>query len=132
MVATPIKTEIDTTEAERMLTALGIDNKKAVILCCYGETNRYFPPRKQGCKYDWQEVCKEALEGKGRDWTAINKNLENPKNKPYSRVNAADKLLEKALKFDEAHFQRIELAKVREILENSEAGRSPIIEIQSD
>ena len=57
---------------------------------------------------------------------------ENPKNKPYSRVNAADKLLEKALKFDEAHFQRVELAKVREILEDSEAGRSPIIEIQSD
>ena len=47
-------------------------------------------------------------------------------------MNAADKLLEKALKFDEAHFQRIELAKVREILEDSEAGRSPIIEIQSD
>ena len=32
---------------------------------------------------------------------------QNPKNKPYSRVNAADKLLDKALKFDEAHFQRI-------------------------
>ena len=29
---------------------------------------------------------------------------ENPKNKPYSSVNAADKVLEKTLKFDEAHF----------------------------
>ena len=57
---------------------------------------------------------------------------ENQKNKPYSRVNAADKLLEKALKFDEAHFQRVELAKVREILEDSEADRNPIISIQSN
>ena len=57
---------------------------------------------------------------------------ENPKNKSYSRVNAVDKLLEKALKFDEAHFQRVELAKGREILEDSEAGRSAIIEIQSN
>ena len=57
---------------------------------------------------------------------------ENPKNKPYARVNAADKLLEKALKFDEAHFQRVELAKVRELLEDSKVGRSPIVEIQSD
>ncbi len=57
---------------------------------------------------------------------------ENPKNKLYSRVNAVDKLLEKALKFDEAYFQRVELPKVREIMEDSEAGRSPIIEIQSE
>ena len=57
---------------------------------------------------------------------------ENPKKKTYSRVNAADKLLEKALKFDGAHFQRVELAKVREILEDSEAGRSAVMEIQSD
>ena len=56
---------------------------------------------------------------------------EKPKNKPYSRVNAADKFLEKALKFDEAHFQRVELKQVREMLEDSETGRSPIIEIHS-
>ena len=36
------------------------------------------------------------------------------------------------MEFNEAHFQKVELAKVREILEDSEAGRSPIIEIQSD
>tara|TARA_B100001250_G_scaffold233437_1_gene200416 strand:+ start:207 stop:527 length:321 start_codon:yes stop_codon:yes gene_type:complete len=57
---------------------------------------------------------------------------ENPEKKSYTRVNAADKLLEKALKFDEAHFQRVELEKGIEILEESEASRSPIIEIQSD
>ena len=32
---------------------------------------------------------------------------QNTKNKPYSKVNVADKLLEKALNFDEAHFQRL-------------------------
>jgi len=57
---------------------------------------------------------------------------ENPKIKTYSRVNAADKVLEKALKFEEAHFQGVEQSHVREILEKSEAGRSPIIEIQSN
>ena len=58
---------------------------------------------------------------------------ENPEKKTYSIVNAADKVLERAVKFDKAHFHRVEeLGKVREILENSEAGRSPIIEIQSE
>ena len=36
---------------------------------------------------------------------------ENPKNKPYSRVNAADKLLEKALKFGEGSLQKIRTSK---------------------
>ena len=49
---------------------------------------------------------------------------EDPKTKPYSRIAAANTVLDKALKFDENDFMRKELAKVRELLEDSEAGRS--------
>ena len=37
---------------------------------------------------------------------------------------AANTVLDKALKFDENDFMRKELAKVRELLEDSEAGKS--------
>ena len=49
---------------------------------------------------------------------------EDPKTKPYSRIAAANTVLDKALKFDENDFMRKELAKVRELLEDQEAGRS--------
>ena len=49
---------------------------------------------------------------------------EDPKTKPYSKIAAANTVLDKALKFDENDFMRKELAKVRELLEDSEAGRS--------
>ena len=49
---------------------------------------------------------------------------EDPKTKPYSRIAAANTVLDKALKFDENDFMRKELAKARELLEDSEAGRS--------
>ena len=49
---------------------------------------------------------------------------EDPKARPYSRIQAANTVLDKALKFDENDFMRKELAKVRELLEDQEAGRS--------
>ena len=49
---------------------------------------------------------------------------EDEKARPYSRIQAANTVLDKALKFDENDFMRKELAKVRELLEDSEAGRS--------
>ena len=49
---------------------------------------------------------------------------EDEKARPYSRIQAANTVLDKALKFDENDFMRRELAKVRELLEDQEAGRS--------
>ena len=49
---------------------------------------------------------------------------EDEKARPYSRIQAANTVLDKALKFDENDFMRKELAKVRELLEDQEAGRS--------
>ncbi len=49
---------------------------------------------------------------------------DDPKVRPYSRIQAANTVLDKALKFDEIDFMRKELAKVRELLEDQEAGRS--------
>ena len=50
--------------------------------------------------------------------------VEDEKARPYSRIKDANTVLDKALKFDENDFIRKELAKVRELLEDSEAGRS--------
>ncbi len=52
---------------------------------------------------------------------------ESPRIKAYSRFNSVDQLLEKALAFDEDHFKKVELVKVRELLKDNEAGRSKLL-----
>ena len=50
--------------------------------------------------------------------------MEDKTARPYARANSACALLDKAKKFDELDFMRKELAKVRELLEDQEAGRT--------
>lgn len=50
--------------------------------------------------------------------------MEDKTARPYARSNSACALLDKAMKFDELDFMRKELAKVRELLEDQEAGRT--------
>ena len=57
---------------------------------------------------------------------------EDEKTRPYSRIQNANTFIDKALKFDENDFMRKELAKVRELLEDQEAGRSTQIIDVSD
>lgn len=75
--ATKIR-KIDTDQAERHLRLCGIGPRDAVILCAYGETNRYVPERPAGVKnYDWQQVEKEASEG-CRRYDRVEAHLKNP------------------------------------------------------
>ncbi len=50
--------------------------------------------------------------------------MEDKTARPYARSNFACALLEKAMKFDELDFMRKELAKVRQLLEDQESGRT--------
>ena len=77
MIATPVKTEVDTAEAEKMLAALSIAATDSCIICCYGGTNVYFPAKKNDQSCDWNEVTQQALEG--RDWAGVKKQLQFPK-----------------------------------------------------
>ena len=55
---------------------------------------------------------------------------EDEKARPYSRIEAANTVLDKALKFVENFFMLNELAKVWELLEDQETGRtSQIIDV---
>ena len=49
---------------------------------------------------------------------------ENEKARSYRRIQSANTVLDKAMKFDENDFMHKELAKVLEFLENQEAARS--------
>lgn len=70
--------KVDTDQAERHLRLCGIGPQDAVILCAYGETNRYVPERPAGVKnYDWQQVEKEAREG-SRRYDRVEVHLKNP------------------------------------------------------
>ena len=82
MVTAPVKTEqlIDTAAANRMLRLLGIGANDAVIICCYGETNKYFPKRKRNRNYNWAEVKLLARDGnRSRLLEQAEKALHDPK-----------------------------------------------------
>ena len=69
---------IDVTQAERHLQLCGIGPHDAVILCAYGDTNRYEPVRPAGAKnYVWQQVEKAASEG-SRRYDLVEAHLNNP------------------------------------------------------
>ena len=81
MVATPVKTEqlIDIVEANKMLRLLGIGATDPVIICTYGETNKYFPKRKRNRNYDWAEVSLLAKDGREGLFAQAQKALHDTK-----------------------------------------------------
>lgn len=73
---------IDVAEVERHLALNGIGPNDPVILCAYGQTNRFVPERTGGgdTPYDWEAVTAEAAKGK-RDYEALRRHLSNPDGK---------------------------------------------------
>jgi len=91
VVITAVKTEllIDTAEANKMLRLLGIGANDPVILCCYGETNKYFPKRKRNRNYDWAEVTLQAKEGRAGLFAKAQKALQDPKTPNLGWITSA-------------------------------------------
>jgi hypothetical protein len=71
---------IDVVEAERHLALNGTGAHDPVILCAYGETNRFVPKRDGDAPYDWDAVTTQAAIGP-RDYAALRKHLTNPDGK---------------------------------------------------
>jgi hypothetical protein len=67
---------IDEAEAERHLELNGIGPQDPVILCAYGQTNRFVPERRGDAAYDWEEVTAQAALG-ARDYKALRRHLTN-------------------------------------------------------
>ena len=92
MVTAPVKTEqlIDTAEANKMLRLLGVGLNDAVIICCYGETNKYFPKRKRNRNYNWAEVKLLARDGnRARLFEQAEKALRDPKTNSLGWITSA-------------------------------------------
>ena len=61
--------------AAKMLRLCGIGAMDPVILCAYGNTNKFVPARAKGQKnYDWEAVTKQAKKGV-RQWEKVEANL---------------------------------------------------------
>ena len=66
---------INTVIATEHLRLCGISATDPVILCAYGDTNKYVPDRPAGRKnYDWEAVTKQAKKGV-RQWGKVEANL---------------------------------------------------------
>ena len=66
---------IDTVMAAKMLRLCGIGAMDPVILCAYGDTNKFVPDRAKGQKnYDWEAVTNQAKKGV-RQWGKVEANL---------------------------------------------------------
>lgn len=69
---------VDYPQADKMLRLCGIGANDPVILCAYGQTNRYVPDRPAVDKnYDWSEVTAQALR-EGRRYDLVESHLKNP------------------------------------------------------
>jgi hypothetical protein len=71
---------IDVAEAERHLALNGIGPQDPVILCAYGQTNRFVPERQGDAPYDWEAVTDKAALG-ARDYVVLRGHLINPDGK---------------------------------------------------
>ncbi len=71
---------IDVAEAERHLALNGIGPQDPVILCAYGQTNRFVPERQGDAPYDWEAVTDKAALG-ARDYVVLRGHLNNPDGK---------------------------------------------------
>lgn len=66
---------IDTVMAAKMLRLCGISATDPVILCAYGDTNKFVPARAKGQKnYDWAAVTAAAKNGE-RPWATVEAKL---------------------------------------------------------
>ncbi|MBP84147.1 MAG: hypothetical protein CMO61_09925 [Verrucomicrobiales bacterium] len=66
---------IDTVMAAKMLRLCGIGATDPVILCAYGDTNKFVPARARGQKnYDWAAVTAAAKNGE-RPWATVEAKL---------------------------------------------------------
>ena len=72
-----------------MLRLLQYKDDDPIILCCYGQTNLYHPPRPTNENYDWQTVTTLAAK-KGRSglFNSVQKDLLNPKTNNFGFISS--------------------------------------------
>ena len=80
---------LDVDEATKMLRLLQYKDDDPIILCCYGQTNLYHPPRPTNENYDWQTVTTLAAK-KGRSglFNSVQKDLLNPKTNNFGFISS--------------------------------------------
>ena len=80
---------LDVDEANKMLRLLQYKDDDPIILCCYGQTNLYHPPRPTNENYDWQTVTTLAAK-KGRSglFNSVQKDLVNPKTNNFGFISS--------------------------------------------
>ena len=80
---------LDVDEATKMLRLLQYKDDDPIILCCYGQTNLYHPPRPTNENYDWQTVTTIAAK-KGRSglFNSVQKDLINPKTNNFGFISS--------------------------------------------
>ena len=80
---------LDVDEATKMLRLLQYKDDDPIILCCYGQTNLYHPPRPTNENYDWQTVTTLAAK-KGRSglFNSVQKDLLNPKTNNFGLISS--------------------------------------------
>ena len=80
---------LDVDEATKMLRLLQYKDDDPIILCCYGQTNLYHPPRPTNENYDWQTVTTLAAK-KGRSglFNSVQKDLINPKTNNFGFISS--------------------------------------------
>ena len=80
---------LDVDKATKMLRLLQYKDDDPIILCCYGQTNLYHPPRPTNENYDWQTVTTLAAK-KGRSglFNSVQKDLVNPKTNNFGFISS--------------------------------------------
>ena len=80
---------LDVDEATKMLRLLQYKDDDPIILCCYGQTNLYHPPRPTNENYDWQTVTTLAAK-KGRSglFNSVQKDLINPRTNNFGFISS--------------------------------------------
>ena len=80
---------LDVDEATKMLRLLQYKDDDPIILCCYGQTNLYHPPRPTNENYDWQTVTTLAAK-KGRSglFNSVQKDLVKPATNNFGFISS--------------------------------------------
>ena len=80
---------LDVDEATKMLRLLQYKDDDPIILCCYGQTNLYHPPRPTNENYDWQTVTTLAAKnGRSGLFNSVQKDLLNPKTNNFGFISS--------------------------------------------
>ena len=78
---------LDVNEATKMLRLLQYKDSDPIILCAYGETNLYHPPRPKGRNYDWQTVTTLAAKnGRSGLFNSVQKDLVKPETNNFGFI----------------------------------------------